>query len=114
MEQRLASELDAVRWHRVQLDRRLGGAKVPGRMVDLRAVEPGPVGRIEAVALDEEALQAPRRGDVRLAGRLVRGREGERPRGITPRTRVVDSLAAPVDGHARVVVRQLVEPARGL
>jgi hypothetical protein len=46
MEQRLASELDAVRWHRVQLDRRLGEAKVAGRMVDLGAVKPGPVGRV--------------------------------------------------------------------
>jgi hypothetical protein len=52
-------QLEPVRRHRVQVDRGLGGADAPRRVMDLGAVEALVVRGIEAVAFGEEVLERP-------------------------------------------------------
>src|SRR4029450_4487517 len=66
VQERLSLELEPVRRHGVQLELRFGGPDAPRRVMNLGAVQAGPVGGVEAVALRQEVLDASRQRRERL------------------------------------------------
>jgi len=112
MTDRLAVQLDPVRRHGVERDHDLGRAELPGRVVDLGAVQPAAVVRVEAVALGQEMLERARlRLEQGATGRPVSRLEDERPLGVAARVGELESLSPSFERRARVEVRQPVRPA---
>src|SRR5215475_857644 len=104
----LAGRLDTRRWHRVLLD--LGDRRLqrPGRVMDLAALEPAGVDRVEAVAFCQEVRE---RAWVGFELVLVRPVAPVESLG-TSLAFVREPPAAPVRVHVGAVVRQLVAVAR--
>ena len=67
----LAAEVELSRRHRVLLDRRIGRLEWPGRVLDIRTVEPAAVGCVEAVTLRQEPFERLWFGVEDLACRAV-------------------------------------------
>src|SRR5437763_6714080 len=96
------------RRHRVQVDHGLASLQVPGRVVDVRSVEPPAVLGVEAVALGEELLERSRRRVEELAFTAIAPAEGR----ARARRLVMDVVADPLAAHARAMVGQPIELLR--
>src|SRR5215218_4512222 len=114
VEQRFSFELEPVRRHRVQLEVGVRRTDAPWGVVDLGAVQAGPIRGVETVALCQEVLETPGPRGERLAGGTVRAGEDERPGRPPACARVVDAVATPLGRDTGVEVGQLVDATRRL